>query len=253
VSDDATDAPVRPAKSAARVGLTLGGIVLAAVVIFALGVMEGARVADSVPPTPPPPGALPTETLVPQPAAPAAATAPIPPDKLTFYDRLSGVAPAAPLALPEGHPPAQTAALVPTLAPAAQPAPQALPARQPEAAPAPPPERAPQKQGVAPAAAVVATRSAPAAKADPAAQIRKLAGKGRFTVQVAAASERAAAEQTTALVKRNGFEPVTVMASVKGKVWYRIRVGSFPTKQAATQAAGLFKSGFGLNAVAVEN
>ena len=70
---------------------------------------------------------------------------------------------------------------------------------------------------------------------------------------MAAVSERAAAAETAALVKRNGFDAVTVMASVKGKIWYRVRVGSFPSKQAAAQAAGIFRSAYGLNAIPVEN
>jgi cell division protein FtsN len=72
-------------------------------------------------------------------------------------------------------------------------------------------------------------------------------------VQMAAVSERAAAAETAALIKRSGFDSVTVIASVKGKIWYRIRVGSFPNKQAATQAAGIFRSAFGLNAIPVES
>ena len=90
-------------------------------------------------------------------------------------------------------------------------------------------------------------------KSDPAAQIRKLTGKGRFSVQMAAVSERAAAEETVALVKRNGFEAVIVMASVKGKIFYRVRVGSFPSKSNAGRAAEIFHSALGLDAIPVEN
>jgi cell division septation protein DedD len=89
--------------------------------------------------------------------------------------------------------------------------------------------------------------------AGPAAQIRKLMGKGRFTVQIAAVSDRAAAAERTAMLKRNGFESVTVMASVKGRILYRIRVGSFPSKSVAARAAEKFHTGFGLSAIPVEN
>ena len=75
VSDRVADTPGRPGASALRVGLTLGGIVLAAVVIFGLGVMEGSRVAERVPEVAAPPSALPTETLQPQPSAPVAPAA----------------------------------------------------------------------------------------------------------------------------------------------------------------------------------
>jgi DedD protein len=223
------EAQERPEVSALRIGAALGGIVLAAVVIFGLGVMVGKRVAESGPAISPPPVALPTETVPPLPAAPAATAAAYPPASLTFYDRLSGVAPPAPLALPEGQPPSQAGAS-PAAAPPAPAASRAEPARPPQA-------KAPS----------------PAAKADPGAQIKKLAGKGRFTVQVAAVNERAAAEETAARIKRQGFEVVTVMASIKGKVWYRIRVGSFPSQQAATQAAGIFRSAYGFNAIPVQD
>ncbi len=72
-------------------------------------------------------------------------------------------------------------------------------------------------------------------------------------MQLAAVSERAAAAETAASIKRNGLEAVTVMASVKGRILYRIRVGSFPNRSAATQAAEIFRSSFGLNAIPVEN
>jgi septal ring-binding cell division protein DamX len=232
--------------SALRVGLALGGIVLTAVVIFGLGVMEGTRVAERSLLVAAPPSALPTEplrTLTPAPVAPAAPGAP---DKLTFYDRLSGVAPAAPVAIPEGPPPTQV------LTPSAPPASPEAPARQPEAlTPAVTAPAAPGK-AAAPAAAAGAKTAVPSTS-DPAGQIRKLTGKGRFTVQVAAVSDRSAAAETAALIKRNGFDSVTVMASVKGKIWYRIRVGSYPNKQAATKAAALFHSAFGLNAIPAEN
>ena len=239
MNDRVADAPGSPGTAALRVGLTLGGIVLAAVVIFGLGVLEGSRVAERVPEVAAPPSALPTETLEPLPSAPLTPGTPLQPDKLTFYDRLSGVAPPpAPAAPPETQP-------SPGLTPA-PPGSQGERARQPEA-PAPPvtPVPAPRKTAAA------ATAAPP--KSDPAAQIRKLAGKGRFTVQIAAVSERAAAADTAALIKRNGFDAVIVMASVKGKILYRIRVGSFPSKPAAAQASEIFHSAFGLDAIPVEN
>ena len=70
---------------------------------------------------------------------------------------------------------------------------------------------------------------------------------------MAAVTDKSAAAETTARLKRSGFESTTVMASIKGKIWFRIRVESFPSKQAATQAAAIFHSAYGLNAIAVEN
>lgn len=229
-----TDAPGTPGTSVARVGLTLAGIVLAAVVIFGLGVMEGSRVAKRGATPASPPGEPPTETLRTPPPAAVAPAVPIPPDKLTFYDRLSGIAAPAPVALPEDQPPA------PGLAPAALPEAQGAAARQ-AAAPAPP------------AAAGTASRTAGPSKTGATAQIRKLAGKGRFTVQMAAVSERSAAAEMAARIKRDGFDAVTTTTSVKGKLLYRVRVGSFPNKQAAAQAAGIFRSAFEFDAIAMEN
>jgi septal ring-binding cell division protein DamX len=246
VSDLVADAPERPGTSALRVGLTIGGIVLAAVVIFGLGVLEGSRVAERIPEVAAPPSALPTETLQPLPSALVTPATPLQPDKLTFYDRLSGVGPPALVALPEAPPPVQ--ALEP-----APPAAQGAHTRQAEAQPpAVTAVAAPRKTAPA-AAAEAAAKTAPASKSDPAAQIRKLTGKGRFAVQVAAVSERAAAAETAALVKRNGFDAVIVMASVKGKILYRIRVGNFPNKSNAARAAEIFHSAFGFDAIPVEN
>lgn len=242
MNDCVAETTGKPGASALRVGLSLGGIVLAAVVIFGLGVLEGSRVAESVPEVAAPPSALPTETLQPQPAPPLTPAVPLQPDKLTFYDRLSGVAPPAPVTLPEGRAPVQE--LTP-----APPASQGTRARQAEAQLPPVTAVATPRKTATKAAA----KPAVLPKSDPAAQIRSLTGKGRFAVQIAAVSERAAAAETAALIKRNGFEAVTVMASVKGRILYRIRVGSFPNKPAAAQAAKIFHSAFGLNAIPVEN
>jgi septal ring-binding cell division protein DamX len=227
----ALETPAHPETSALRVGAALGGIVLSAVIIFGLGVMVGKRVAESGPAFAPPPAALPTEAIPPLPAVDEAPAAAIPPERLTFYDRLSGVAPPPPLPLPEGQPPPQAGASLAS-APAPAPAPSA-----------------PATASTVPAS----PREAPAPKTDPETQIKKLAGKGRFAVQVAAVAERTDAEETAARVRRQGFEVVTVMASVKGKVWYRIRVSSFPSKQAATQAAAIFRSAYGYDAIPVQN
>jgi len=210
-----------PRTSPLRVGAVLGGIVLAAVVIFGFGVMVGKRVAESVPPPASPPVARPAESPAPPPAPAAAVTA----DRLTFYDRLSGAAPPGPAAQPDARPPARAAA-------------------DPPAAPAP-------AEVPVPAAAPVPAPAKTAPQPDAGERIKQLAGRGRFAVQVASVTDRTAAEGTATRLKRQGFEVVTVMASIKGRTWYRIRVASFPSQQAATKAAGLFRSGYGLNAIAV--
>ena len=151
------------------------------------------------------------------------------------------------MALPEAQPPVQATRPPRRLPPRERARGNRMPSRlrRPAAA-------APRKTAAAAATAAAAKTAAPP-KPDPAAQIRKLTGKGRFAVQMAAVSDRAAAAETAALIKRNGFDAVTVMASVKGKILYRIRVGSFPNKRAAAQAAEIFRSAYGLNAIPVEN
>jgi cell division protein FtsN len=244
----AAETAERRETSALRTGAALGGIVLAAVFVFGLGVMVGKRVAESGPAVSPPPAALPTEAYPPLPAAPPPPAAAIPPESLTFYDRLRGAAPPAPLALPEGQAPPQAP---PSTASAPGPA---APRETTAAAPGPKAAPAPPKATPAKAAATASVAKTPSpAKTDPGEQIRRLAGKGRYAVQVAAVNERAAAEEAASRVKRQGFEAVTVMASVKGKIWYRIRVGSFPSKTAAAQAAAIFRTAYGYNAVAVQN
>jgi cell division protein FtsN len=249
------DSAGQPAgASPLRVGTALGGVVLAAVVVFGLGVMVGKRVTESVPVAAPPPAALPTETLAPQPigAAPA-----IPPDQLTFYDRLSGAAPPATAPVPQSAtapPPvaAQSRGAAPALAPAPAPAP----------APATTTTVAAQVQAAAPPAAKPAPKAAappaapaPVAEARPAAiaEIRKLTGAGRFAVQLGASKDRAAADRTTASVRAQGLDATTSAVSIKGAVWYRTRAGTFPNQQAATKAAGLFHTAFGYTAMPVRD
>lgn len=193
-----------PRTSPLRVVAALGGLVLALVAAFGLGVSVGKRSAGTSPEFPAPPSALPTETLTPQPPPPAA---PIPAERLTFYDRLSGAkTPTA--ALPEGQAPAPASATE---------------------------ERASQAEQAA------------------AARVRVLAGQGRFAVQVAAASDRAAADEATARLRRHGLDAMTVAATVKGRTWYRTRVGSFPSQQAAAQAAGILGTAFGYDAIPVSD
>lgn len=254
-----------PGASAVWIGAVLGGIVLAAVVIFALGVVVGKRVAESVPGAaaesqtlragpPPIPAAPPleprAETAL-QPAAPPSFATPVPAKKPNFYDRLSGsvpAVPAVPAAPPEGPPPSTTATPAEQAAPPVQTSPSASLAQT-----TPPAAAAPAAGRPATARPSEAKPPAVAAKADPAAQIRSLAGKGRFAVQLASVNNRAAAEETAARIKRHGLEVLTVMASINGKIWYRIRVGSFPNQQAAARAAGIFRSAYGYTAVAVQN
>ncbi len=125
--------------------------------------------------------------------------APAPPAKepLTFHDRLTKEAPA---------PPAP-----PSAAPASPPPPSAGPVPEPAAKAEPP--------------AAPAPRAAPAPAAEP-------PPDRPWTVQLAAAQDRAEAERTAA--RFAALNPRIEQAEVpgKGRFW-RVRVGAFETKQAA--------------------
>lgn len=137
--------------------------------------------------------------------------APAPPataEPLTFHDRLTRDAPAAPPApTPVAAPASPPAAVL--AAPAAPPAAAPTPA---VAQPAPPPP--------SPPAAAASTPVAPAAAARP------------WTVQLAAAQDRGEAERIAA--RYSGLRPRIEEADVPGKGrFFRVRVGGFETREAA--------------------
>jgi DamX protein len=199
------------AASVRRVGLILAGVVLGAVAVFSLGVMVGQRVTESVPSLGEPPPSVPMETLVP-PAAPAPekkvaaeGTAPSG-DKLTFFDTLSGEKASAPPSLPKTPQPKS--------APAAAPTPAAKPAPAPAAKPA---------------------------AASPAERVNALRGSGSWYVQVASTTSSQGANDFVARLKKKGIKAVSTPVTLKGKQWYRVRIGSFPDKDSANQARKILK------------
>jgi septal ring-binding cell division protein DamX len=210
-----------------RVGVALAGVVLAAVLLFSLGVMTGVRVAGRAP-APSAAGAPAVVATLPEPAAPPLAPRPVSAGSLTFYDRLSGAAPPLPAIQPDE--PAQRAAeaAAPALA----------------APPAPP---------VTVAAAAKTPDAAQPAGADAGARVRKLMGKGPYAVQVAAVTDRAAAASLAERLRRQGLPAATIPATAKGRTWYRLRVGSFPSREAAARAAGLLHAELGLDATPVRD
>jgi DedD protein len=128
----------------------------------------------------------------------APAPAPATKEPLTFHDRLTKDAPAAP-------PPAEPA-------PAPAPAPKAEPPAAEAPAPAPAPAPTPKPVEAAPRAEPPPDRP--------------------WTVQLAAAQDRAEAERTAA--RFAALHPRIEAADVPGKGrFYRVRVGAFETKQDA--------------------
>jgi DedD protein len=88
----------------------------------------------------------------------------------------------------------------------------------------------------------VATRSAPAA-AHPAPKVPEAtSATGAFTLQLGASPNRDDAERQAARLREKGYAPYIVTAEVPGKgTWYRVRMGSFPTKDSATRYLQDFK------------
>ena len=65
---------------------------------------------------------------------------------------------------------------------------------------------------------------------------------GAFTLQLAASQERAEAEQYISRLRDRGYAPYITEAEVAGRGrWYRVRMGSFPTKEAATRYLSDFR------------
>ncbi len=108
-----------------------------------------------------------------------------------------------------------------------------------EKAPAPRPEqKAPQAAKPAP---VQTAKKEPAAAKTSGAKIR-------YTIQVAAYPDRGMAEDEVRSMKRRGYAAFVVATSLGDKgTWYRVRVGSFPNRQAAEKLAGELKAKEGVS------
>lgn len=171
--------------------------------------------------SPPPTSASSTAPTVARVTAPAAT----PPPSAT-----PTAAAAAPTSKPAS---AVRAAAVPVTTAAAT---EAKPERKPEA------EKKAEPAARPPPPESVATRSAPAA-AHPAPKVPEAtSATGAFTLQLGASLNRDDAERQAARLREKGYAPYIVTAEVPGKgTWYRVRMGSFPTKDAATRYLQDFK------------
>jgi cell division septation protein DedD len=158
--------------------------------------------------------------------APGAAAAPVGGAALTFHDRLTKQRPAPQpevVEAPKPAPPAPAAEPAPATADAA-PQPTAAAAGEPSPAAAAP---APAAVALAAPTPAVAARTSIAAAEPP----RRAAGGG-FAVQLGAAQSRAEAERLAARFR--AYHPRVEAATVAGKGhWYRVRAGSFGSRDAA--------------------
>jgi DedD protein len=228
------------------VSLLIGGIVVLGAV-FVLGVLVGKKLAGT--PRPDRSPDLLTALDHRSDALERARAAP----PLTFQEELTRPTPAPPTLSPSAMPaPAASA-------PAVKPAPtaEAKPAQERKVDPAKKAEAEkkvdekkvdaekkaePASPRTAAAAESVATRSTPAA-AHPAPKVPDATSPtGAFTLQLGASLNRDDAERQASRLREKGYAPYIVTAEVPGKgTWYRVRMGSFPTKDAATRYLQDFK------------
>lgn len=105
------------------------------------------------------------------------------------------------------------------------PAPAAAPAKAP-AAPVP----APAKTAGAPAAT-----SAPAAKPAPAPAAPSPAAAGKYWIQAGSFSAKASADSLKAAIAAKGFDAAVMQTTIKGKNYYQVKVGPYPSRAEAAK------------------
>lgn len=196
------------------VSLVLGGLVLLGSV-FVMGIVVGKRLAASERP-----GAAQPADLLTSIDARSAALAQVQVDSgLTFQDELTRSG---------GSPSGQARAI--ELTPPVEPAPTQAAAV----------ERASEREEPSRAGGeIVPARTAsrgqeapPRAPSVPGAA----AGEGRFTLQLSASQDRAEAERFVAKLRDRGYAPYVMEATVPGRgTWYRVRMGGFPSRDAAAR------------------
>jgi DedD protein len=212
------------------VSLLISGLVVLGAV-FVLGVVVGKKLSTNSP-------AQPAADVLS--ALDRAADAATPEPRLTFQEELTKKA-AEPLPAP-----------VPSELPAEPleeepPAPVKMPERLvvkvdpviPEPKPAPVP--APRAEAPVSPDAAVPTRTAHSNKEslkDAVDSLRKAApeaaANGQFTLQLSASQSRSEAERFMSKLRDKGYAPFMIEATVPGRgTWYRVRMGSFATKEAA--------------------
>lgn len=68
-------------------------------------------------------------------------------------------------------------------------------------------------------------------------QQEPLASKAKYTVQLASFDEKSKAEKLIGDLAQRGYSAYTYKATVKGKTYYRVRCGAFPSRKAAENYA----------------
>jgi DedD protein len=254
------------------VSLLIAGIVVMGAV-FVLGVVVGKKLADNAQTA----GAPDLLSALDANAQALQEVQKEPP--LTFQDELTRKAaePVAPPPAPKPTPkpaPAKPVAVAPTPAPAEKPAPAAEPGEEMAAnsadeeraalaaKPAPSVPAAPVAKAPAPApAGKVEQEPTPTRTATPPAGGLKEAiaratqppaeavKGGAFTLQISAFQSREEADRFAARLRDRGYAPYILAAEVPNKgTWYRVRMGSFPSKDAASRYLADFKRETQLNA-----
>jgi DedD protein len=104
------------------------------------------------------------------------------------------------------------------------------------------PEAAAKPADAGPIAARTAPAAAPAAVAPTSKASDGAAPTGAFTLQLGASQNRDDAERMVSRLREKGYAPYIVTADVPGKgTFYRVRMGSFPTREAAGRYLEDFK------------
>lgn len=75
---------------------------------------------------------------------------------------------------------------------------------------------------------------------------------GKYTVQVASYALEADAKSHVERLKVKGFSAFYIEAEIKGKPWYRVNVGLFSTRNAATEYRGSFMKQAGVSSALVQ-
>ena len=66
--------------------------------------------------------------------------------------------------------------------------------------------------------------------------------KNGWSIQVNAAKDEATANAVRSRLQEKGFNAYVMRVNLQGETWYRVRVGRFPTMEAATAAVSRLKS-----------